>query len=118
MPHEGYGRSRRGPHRQVHCLRHLRKGLPHGDPGNSGKVIYSGWYSGYGKVVIIDHGNYNGKPTTSLYAHMSRQSVSVGANVSRGQTIGYVGTTGYATGPHLHFEIRINGKHTNPRNYL
>lgn len=94
---------------------------PYGTPikaSNSGKVIYSGWYSGYGKVVIIDHGNYNGKPTTSLYAHMSRQSVSVGANVSRGQTIGYVGTTGYATGPHLHFEIRINGKHTNPRNYL
>lgn len=85
---------------------------------NAGKVIYSGWYGGYGKVVIIDHGSCTGAPTTSLYAHMSRQKVTVGESVTRGQIVGYVGTTGYSTGPHLHFEIRINGKPQNPANYL
>lgn len=85
---------------------------------NSGKVIYSGWYGGYGKVVILDHGSCTGAPTTTLYAHMSQQKVSVGQNVVRGQVIGLVGTTGYSTGPHVHFEVRINGKPQNPRNYL
>ena len=96
-------------------------GSPYGTPikaSNAGKVIYSGWYGGYGKVVIIDHGSCTGAPTTSLYAHMSRQKVTVGESVTRGQIVGYVGTTGYATGPHLHFEIRINGKPQNPANYL
>lgn len=96
-------------------------GVPYGTPikaANSGKVIYSGWYGGYGKVVILDHGSCTGSPTTTLYAHMSQQKVSVGQNVVRGQTIGLVGTTGYSTGPHLHFEVRINGKPQNPNNYL
>lgn len=96
-------------------------GVPYGTPikaANSGKVIYSGWYGGYGKVVIIDHGSCTGAPTTTLYAHMSKQAVEVGQTVSRGQIIGYVGSTGYSTGPHLHFEVRINGKHQNPNNYL
>ena len=96
-------------------------GVPYGTPikaANAGKVIYSGWYGGYGKVVILDHGSCTGQPTTTLYAHMSQQKVSVGQNVTRGQTIGLVGTTGYATGPHLHFEVRINGKPQNPNNYL
>lgn len=96
-------------------------GVPYGTPikaANSGKVIYSGWYGGYGKVVILDHGSCTGAPTTTLYAHMSQQKVSVGENVVRGQTIGLVGTTGYSTGPHLHFEVRINGKPQNPNNYL
>lgn len=96
-------------------------GVPYGTPikaANSGKVIYSGWYGGYGKVVILDHGSCTGAPTTTLYAHMSQQKVSVGQNVVRGQTIGLVGTTGYSTGPHLHFEVRINGKPQNPNNYL
>ena len=95
--------------------------VPSGTPikaSNAGKVIYSGWYGGYGKVVIIDHGSCTGAPTTSLYAHMSRQKVVVGQQVTRGQVIGLVGTTGYATGPHLHFEIRVNGKPQNPNNYL
>lgn len=95
--------------------------VPMGTPikaANAGKVIYSGWYGGYGKVVIIDHGNCTGKPTTTLYAHMSKQNVSVGDNVVRGQVIGYVGSTGYSTGPHLHFEVRINGKHQNPNQFL
>lgn len=96
-------------------------GAPYGTPikaANAGKVIYSGWYGGYGRVVIIDHGSCTGAPTTTLYAHMSKQKVTVGQNVTRGQEIGLVGTTGYATGPHLHFEVRINGKPQNPANYI
>lgn len=85
---------------------------------NSGKVIYSGWYGGYGKVVIVDHGKYNGNSITTLYAHMSNYAVSAGAYVKQGQVVGYVGQTGYATGPHCHFEVRINGKVQNPVNYI
>ncbi len=85
---------------------------------NSGKVIYSGWYGGYGKVVIIDHGIINGKPISTLYAHMSGYTVSAGQNVLKGQVIGYEGSTGYSTGPHCHFEVRVNGKPQNPLNYI
>jgi len=85
---------------------------------NSGKVIYTGWYGGYGKVVIIDHGSVNGKPTTTLYAHLDSISTSNGAYVKQGQTIGREGTTGYSTGPHCHFEVRVNGKPVNPLNYI
>lgn len=85
---------------------------------NSGKVIYSGWYGGYGKVVIVDHGTVNGKPTTTLYAHMSSTKVGQGQYVSKGEVLGYEGTTGYSTGPHVHFEVRINGKPNNPLNYI
>ena len=95
--------------------------VPYGTPikaSNSGKVIYSGWYGGYGKVVILDHGSCTGHPTTTLYAHMSQQKVTKGQYVERGQVIGLVGATGYATGPHLHFEVRINGKPNNPNNFL
>ncbi len=85
---------------------------------NSGRVIYTGWYGGYGKVVIIDHGVVNNKPTTTLYAHMSSITVKNGQNVNKGQVIGHEGTTGYSTGPHCHFEVRINGKPNNPLNYI
>lgn len=85
---------------------------------NSGKVIYSGWYGGYGKVVIIDHGVVGGKPTTTLYAHMSTIKVSNGQTVAKGQVIGLEGTTGYSTGPHCHFEVRINGKPNNPLQFI
>ena len=85
---------------------------------NSGKVIYSGWYGGYGKVVILEHGIVNGKPITTLYAHMSSIAVSNGTKVSKGQVIGYEGTTGYSTGPHCHFEVRVNGQPNNPLNYI
>ena len=85
---------------------------------NSGKVIYSGWYGGYGKVVIIEHGMVNGKPITTLYAHMSSILVSNGQRVNKGQVIGKEGTTGYSTGPHCHFEVRVNGQPNNPLNYI
>ena len=85
---------------------------------NSGKVIYSGWYGGYGKVVIVEHGIVNGKPITTLYAHMNSIAVSNGQRVTKGQIVGYEGTTGYSTGPHCHFEVRVNGQPNNPLNYI
>lgn len=80
---------------------------------DAGEVIFvnsSGWGGGYGKYVIIDHGN--GKST--LYAHMSNVAVQKGERVQQGQAIGAVGSTGNSTGPHLHFETRLNGKKYNP----
>lgn len=85
---------------------------------NDGKVIYSGWYGGYGKVVILDHGVINGKPITTLYGHMSAILVHNGQFVKKGQQVGREGSTGYSTGPHCHFEVRVNGKPTNPLNYI
>ena len=85
---------------------------------NSGKVLYSGWYGGYGKVVIIEHGIVNGKTITTLYAHMNSIAVGNGQRVSKGQVVGYEGTTGYSTGPHCHFEVRVNGQPNNPLNYI
>lgn len=85
---------------------------------NAGKVIYSGWYGGYGKVVILDHGQVNGIPVTTLYAHLNASRVSPGEYVSKGQVVGHEGTTGYSTGPHVHFEVRVNGRPNNPLNYI
>ena len=85
----------------------------YGDPiyaVNDGRVIFSGWQSGYGKVVIIDHGN----GMSTLYAHCSQLLVNEGDQVKRGQLIGRVGSTGWSTGNHLHFEIRRNGSPINP----
>lgn len=85
---------------------------------NSGKVIYTGWYGGYGKVVIIEHGVVRGKPVSTLYAHMSSIKAVNGQQVTKGQVIGFEGTTGYSTGPHCHFEVRENGKPSNPSSYV
>lgn len=81
---------------------------------DSGKVIYQGYMGGYGNVIIVDHGN--GKST--LYAHMSAFTASEGQMVTKGEQIGKVGSTGWSTGPHLHFEVRINGSPVNPWSYL
>jgi murein DD-endopeptidase MepM/ murein hydrolase activator NlpD len=80
----------------------------------SGTVISAGWYGGYGNYILIDHG---GGMATG-YGHCSQIFVSVGQQVQKGQAIGAVGSTGASTGPHLHFEVRINGKPVDPAAYL
>ena len=79
-----------------------------------GRVIYAGWMRGYGKVVKIDHG----AGFVTLYAHQSRIKVRRGSYVKKGQVIGYVGSTGRSTGPHLHFGLYRNGRAVNPLKYL
>ncbi len=80
----------------------------------SGTVVYAGWMSGYGNLVVIDHGG----GVTTRYAHNSSIEVGIGQYVNQGQEISRVGSTGFSTGPHLHFEIRINGSPVNPLSYL
>ncbi len=80
----------------------------------SGTVIYCGWESGYGNLVVIDHGGN----LATAYGHQSSIAVTCGQQVSQGQVIGYVGSTGHSTGPHLHFEVRINGAPVDPLGYL
>ena len=93
-------------------------GVPSGTPihaADSGIVIYAGsGMRGYGNVVIIDHGG----GLSTLYAHNSSLTVRAGQSVSKGQVIARAGSTGYATGPHCHFEVRRNGAPTNPMGYL
>jgi len=80
----------------------------------SGKIIKAGWNTAYGNMIIIDHGN----GISTLYGHASKLLVSVGDTVKQGQIIAKVGSTGYSTGPHLHFEFRENGKSVNPGKYI
>ena len=97
------------PHRGVDYA--AKKGTPILATGD-GKVDFMGTKGGYGRTVILSHG---GKYTT-LYAHMSRYKKGIGSGkrVKQGQTIGYIGSSGLATGPHLHYEFRVNGTHRNP----
>lgn len=80
----------------------------------SGTVTFAGWGSGYGLHIKIDHGN----GMTTYYAHCSELFASVGQQVSEGQMIAKIGMTGYTTGPHLHFEVRLNGVPVNPYPYI
>jgi murein DD-endopeptidase MepM/ murein hydrolase activator NlpD len=92
-------------------------GAPTGTPiyaAAGGTVNYAGWEGGYGNLTLIDHGN----GLATAYGHQSRFAVSSGQTVSRGQLIGYVGSTGHSTGPHVHFEVRVNGVPNDPLNYL
>jgi murein DD-endopeptidase MepM/ murein hydrolase activator NlpD len=92
-------------------------GVPEGTPieaAAAGTVIWCGWESGYGNLVVIDH--HNGLATA--YGHQSRIASSCGEDVAQGQVIGYSGCTGFCTGPHLHFEVRVNGNPVDPLGYL
>jgi murein DD-endopeptidase MepM/ murein hydrolase activator NlpD len=109
---------------RIHPIFHVRKmhtGVDmHADMGEpihaaaAGTVVQAGWRGGYGKCVVIDHGN----GLATLYGHQSEILVSVGQKVKKGEVIGKVGSTGYSTGPHLHFEVRVNGSPVDPAGYL
>lgn len=109
---------------RYHPIFHVRRmhtGLdiaaPSGTPiraADDGTVLFAGWYGGYGRCVIVSHGG----TLSTLYGHTSRLYVSVGQAVHKGDTIAAVGSTGFATGPHLHFEVRVNGSPVNPVPYL
>lgn len=81
---------------------------------NNGTVVYSGWLGGYGNCVMIDHGG----GLVSLYGHNQSLNCSEGQYVNKGAVIAYAGSTGYSTGPHCHFEMRLHGEVTEPLNYL
>ena len=92
-------------------------GVDYGTPvhaADSGVVVDAGWISGYGYAVIIDHGN----GLSTLYGHNESLAVSAGQSVSQGQVIAYAGSTGNSTGPHVHFEVRVNGDPVDPMSYL
>jgi murein DD-endopeptidase MepM/ murein hydrolase activator NlpD len=91
--------------------------VPYGTPihaAAAGTVVLAGWVGGYGNYTCIDHGG----GMATCYAHQSSFAVSTGAQVAQGQVIGYVGCTGHCFGPHLHFEVRINGNPVDPLGYL
>jgi murein DD-endopeptidase MepM/ murein hydrolase activator NlpD len=92
-------------------------GCAYGAPNRAaaaGTVIYSGWLGGYGNLVVVDHGN----GLSTAYAHASSVLVGVGQSVSQGETVSLVGSTGNSSGPHLHFEVRVNGQAVDPLLYL
>jgi murein DD-endopeptidase MepM/ murein hydrolase activator NlpD len=96
-------------------------GAPIGTPvwaADAGTVIYAGYASGYGTLVLVSHGTVNGKDLTTGYAHMSELDVSVGQAVGRGQQVGRVGNEGNSTGPHLHFEVRLDGNPVDPLGWV
>ena len=91
--------------------------VPTGTPvqaAQSGRIIFAGWMGGYGNLVVIDHGG----GLSTAYGHNSSIAVGNGQSVSQGQVIAYAGSTGNSTGPHVHFEVRVNGAPVDPLGYL
>jgi len=91
--------------------------VPSGTPVHAaaaGRVVYAGWMSGYGNLVALDHGG----GLSTAYGHNTSLAVSVGEDVDAGQVIAYSGSTGHSTGPHVHFEVRVNGEPVDPLRYL
>ena len=80
----------------------------------AGRVLNAGWLGGYGNLVVVDHGG----GLSTAYAHNTSFAVSVGEAVSAGQVIAYSGSTGNSSGPHVHFEVRVNGSAVDPLGYL
>ena len=112
-----------GPVTSCFCMRwgRMHEGIDiavdYGTPihaAKGGTVIYAGWIDGYGNIIVIDHGG----GFSTAYAHQSRLGASEGQSVAQGDVIGYVGSTGHSTGPHLHFETRVNGSPQDPMRYL
>lgn len=104
---------------------HNHKGMdiaaPLGTPvyaAANGKITFAGWANGYGNCIYMDNGNINNKLVTSRYGHLNSFIVNNNQSVSKGQLIGYVGSTGISTGPHLHFEVRENSQAVNPTKYI
>ncbi|MCA1710365.1 MAG: M23 family metallopeptidase [Actinobacteria bacterium] len=83
-----------------------------------GTVISAGYASGYGTLVVIDHGELDGRDIATAYGHMSALFVSEGQHVERGQTVGQIGNEGNSTGPHLHFEVRRDGEPVQPLDWV
>ncbi|MEM1053573.1 MAG: peptidoglycan DD-metalloendopeptidase family protein [Pseudomonadota bacterium] len=99
----------------------MHSGIDYGGPigapifaAAAGKVVFVGWKGGYGRVIDVEHGN----GMLTRYAHLHRYTVTLGDSVAAGQTIAGLGSSGRSTGPHLHFEVRINGRAVNPRPFL
>ena len=80
----------------------------------AGTVINAGWMGGYGNLVVVDHGD----GLSTAYAHNTSFAVSVGQSVAAGEVVSYSGSTGNSTGPHVHFEVRVNGSAVDPLGYL
>jgi murein DD-endopeptidase MepM/ murein hydrolase activator NlpD len=92
-------------------------GVGYGTPihaAAAGVVVWAGWLGGYGNLVVVDHGN----GLSTAYGHQEQVAVSYGQHVDQGQVMGYVGCTGHCFGPHVHFEVRINGSPVDPLGYL
>lgn len=113
----GYGMRRHPILKKSRMHNGIDIGAKSGSPifaAGAGKVIFAAYGSGYGNYIVIDHGD----KISTLYGHCSRLLVSAGQEVRQGQRIALVGSTGLSTGPHLHFEVRVNGKPVNPASYL
>jgi len=114
----GFNPNRKHPiHKKIRAHRGIDYAAPRGTPvfaAGEGRIIASGYSKANGNYVFIKHG----EQYTTKYLHLNKRFVKNGARVKQGQTIGQVGSTGYATGPHLHYEFLVNGVHRNPRTIL